>query len=203
MSKVKTILSQRIMMGLTTVLLGALMSTNAKAGVIEFTDSGEWFAAVGDVTTIDFTGFDKGTLITDQYEGLGVVFNDLGHFIDQSDGAFEDGWGLYRAGGEFAPIDLSFATPQSWIAVDFPGDVQFELYSKGKLIYTSSGFSDEGDPPGFAGLISTVLFDSVLITDPLGDVFIDNLHFGVPAPGTLALLGLAAILPKRRRRGRQ
>ncbi len=154
---------------------------------------------MGDVTTIDFTGFEKGTLITDQFEELGVIFNGVNHFIDQSDGAYEDGWGLYRV-GEFSPIDISFTTPQRWIGVDFPGDIQFELFSKGQLIYTSSGFTDEGDPPGFGGLISTELFDAVHITDPLGDVFIDNLHFGVPAPGTLALLGLTIVLPKRRRR---
>lgn len=200
-------MSNRIIMSADTrrslaVLLALVgfSATTAQAGVVEFTDKDEWFAAVGDVTTIDFTGFEKGTLITDQFEDLGVVFNGLGHFIVQSDGGFEDGWGLHRVGDGANPIDLSFTTAQLWIAVDFPGAVQFELFSEGRLIYTSNGFSDEGDPPGFAGLVSTELFDAVLITDPLGGVFIDNLHFGVPAPGTLALLGLAAAMPRRRRR---
>jgi hypothetical protein len=170
----------------------------AQAGVVEFTDKDEWFAAVGDVTTIDFTGFEKGTLITDQFEELGVVFNGLGHFIVQSRG-FEDGWGLHRVGDPSNPIDLFFTRPQLWIAVDFPGFVQFELFNDGKLLFTSSLFGGGGHG-FFAGLVSTELFDAVLITDPTGDVFIDNLHFGVPAPGTLALLGLAAALPSRRRR---
>ncbi len=195
-----TMMSQRTMTGLVAALLAGLVSTHARADVIEFIDKDKWFAAVGEVTTIDFTGFEKGTLITDQFAELGVVFNGLGHFIDQDDVTYEDGWGLFRVGDPSNPIDLSFTTPQSWIAVDFPGAVQFELFSQGRLIYTSNGFSDEGDPPGFAGLVSTELFDAVLITDPRGDVFIDNLHFGVPAPGTLALLGLAAAFPRRRRR---
>ena len=151
---------------------------------------------MGDVTTIDFTGFEKGTLITDQFEDLGLIFNGVNHFIDQSDGLFEDGWGLARAGD--GPIDLSFTTPQSWIAIDFPGIIYFELFNEGELVYTSSLFGG-GGVGFFGGLISTETFDAVLIIKQ-GGALIDDLHFGVPAPGTLALLGLAAVLPRRRRR---
>ena len=118
-------------------------------------------------------------------------------FIDHFESFANDGAGV----DGFGDIEIAFTTPQAWIAVDYPGAVQFKLYSLGELIYTSSGFSDKGEIGEFAGLLSTNMFDAVIISNPIsGKAFIDDLHFGVPAPGTLALLGLAAVLPKRRRR---
>ena len=170
----------------------------AHAGVIEFTDRAEWEAAVGQFSTIDFTGFPKGTTITDQYADLGVFFADGNDFIRMGEFLFpNDGWGL--GGGFFDDIELSFDTPQFWIAVNYPGNIQLGLLREGVLIYTSTVFSDILG--NFAGLLSTQPFDAALISDPSDDaVFIDDLHFGVPAPGGLCLLALAAICHGRRRR---
>ena len=175
----------------------------AHAGVTEFTDRAEWEAAVGQFTTIDFTGFPEFTTITDQYQDSGVLFTDGNDSIVFNEGSFlNDGVGL--RGGLLDDIELSFSTPQGWIGVDFPGDVRVLLFSRGELIHFSSFFSAGPDGVGgFAGLVSTELFDAAVILDPVDDfVFIDDLHFGVPAPGGLMLLALAGIWPRRRRRSR-
>ncbi len=167
-------------------------------GFIEFTDKDEWIAAVGRFTTIDFTGFPDGTLITDQYVDLGVLFVGGNENIFLSDNGFpNDGAGLF---GGALPIAVAFDTPQAWIGVDFPGLIQFELFSAGELIYTSSEFG-VGGVGNFAGLVSTELYDLAVMSDPSGvDVFIDDLHFGVPAPPALALLALASLFSPRSRR---
>jgi hypothetical protein len=67
------------------------------------------------------------------------------------------------------------------------------------MFYESFGFCC-GDVPQFAGLISSQAFDAALVFDPIGTlVVLDNLHFGVPAPGVLPLLALAGIVGARRR----
>ena len=163
--------------------------------VEEFTNKDEWISAVGQFTTIDFTGFPDGTFITDQYADLGILFTDGNDSIDVSGIHVNDGWGLDGN----PDIHLSFDTPQAYLAVHFPGDVQIDLFS-GDIFLHSSVFI-AGGVGNFGGLISSQLFDAVVISDPvLGDVFIDDLHFGVPAPPTLALLALASLFSPRRRR---
>jgi hypothetical protein len=78
---------------------------------------------------------------------------------------------------------------------------QFELFSQGELIYTSTAFT-QGFVGNFAGLVSTRAFDAAIILEPTGGVSIDDLHFGPPIPGAgaLALFGLALIAGPRRKR---
>ncbi len=164
--------------------------------VEEFTDKDSWIAAVGDFTTIDFTGFPDGTFITDQYADLGILFTDGDETIHMSASYINDGWGL-RGNGI---ITVAFDSPQAWIGVDFPGLLSIELFSGGRLFYTSS-IAGGGGAGFFLGLISSELFDAAVLIDPFGlDAEIDDLHFGVPAPGALWLLALAALLPRRRHR---
>ena len=119
-----------------TALLTSLSVGSAYGGVMEFTDKDAWIAAVGGFTTVDFVGFPSGTFITEQYAGLGI------HFTDGNDSippfgpiSFpNDGWGLDGNGD----INVSFDSPQLWIAVDYPGGIQFELLWQGQLVYTSS-----------------------------------------------------------------
>ena len=184
----------------TTGLLALALSVcsggrAAVGGFIEFTDKDEWIAAVGRFTTMDFTGFPPGTFITDQYADLGILFTDGNDSIHFTPSFPNDGVGLDGNGD----ISVAFDTPQSWIGVDFPGALQIELYSSGRLIYTSS-IVGAGGIGFFLGLISDDLFDAAVLIDPLGEASIDDLHFGVPAPGALWLLAVAALLPRRRRR---
>ena len=182
--------------GLMVVVLSAGFGDRVGVcGVVEFFDKEEWEAAVGQFTTIGFTGFPQGTFITDQYADLGILFTDGTDTIFFTPSFINDSWGLAGNGD----INLSFTTPQAWIGVDFPGFLSIELFSAGKLIHTAEfGSAGVGN---FGGLISSKLFDAAVLSDRLDDaVFIDDLHFGVPAPGALWLLGVAALLPRRRRR---
>ncbi len=184
--------------GLAAMLAPA---TSALADVIEFTDRDEWFSAARQVSTIGFTEFPAGTHLADQYDELGVLFTDgLDVVLCCDSHVFpSDAAGLNSVGS----TTLAFTTPQYSIAVDFPGFVQFQLFSGGSLMYMSSWF---GVLPigNFGGLISTEPFDTVLITDPVGnDAFIDDLHFGVPAPGALWLLAAMALCPAGRKRRRR
>ena len=59
-----------------------LLSAPASGDVLEFTDKDEWIEAVGEFTTIDFTGYPKDTFIADQYAYLGILFTDGNDNID-------------------------------------------------------------------------------------------------------------------------
>ncbi|MHC4406648.1 MAG: hypothetical protein ACYTG0_44055 [Planctomycetota bacterium] len=183
--------------GFAAVAFTCLAVGTARADVIEFTDKDEWIAAVGPFDTVDFTGFPDGTFITDQYAHLGVLFTDGNDNIFLNDGAFpNDGAGLDGNGD----INVSFDTPQAWIGVDFPGILRIELFANGQLIYTSSDFGVGGPGTGnFAGLFCDEQFDAARLIDPAGEAAIDDLHFGVPSPSPLWLVGLAGFLPVRRR----
>ena len=90
------------------------------------------------------------------------------------------------------------------IAADFRGGLRYDLFSEGELIYTSGNFAGSG-PGHFAGLVSTIPFDSAVLTDwNRNQVFVDNLHFGppIPAPGAIGLIVFAAVGPLHGRRRR-
>ncbi|MHC4413644.1 MAG: hypothetical protein ACYS0G_00015 [Planctomycetota bacterium] len=176
------------------VLATCLTVSPVHGGVVEFIDKDEWIAAVGPFTTIDFTGFDPVMIITDQYADLGVLFTDGNDIIVISETFKNDGAGLWGNGD----IVLSFDSPQAWIAADIPGDIQIDLLDGDRLLHSSQFIA--GGNGNFGGVISTELFDSVILIQPVdGYVAIDDLHFGVPVPPTLGLLVLGALLRKRRR----
>ena len=153
-----------------TALAGAAIAAPAPAEVEVFFDIEEWKAAAGETATITFTELPYGTLITDQYADLSVIFADGNDTIHVSAGYVNDGFGLNGHGD----IRLSYTTPQYSIAVDFPGALTFELYLKGELLYRSP---DYGTGPLFVGLISTEPFDGAILVDPsMGYQFIDDLH---------------------------
>jgi hypothetical protein len=182
-----------------TVLIAVLSVTPAAmAGVTEFEDRAAWEAAVGAFTTITFTEIPVNQFVTTQYAHLGVTFTDGNDYTDASSAYVNDGFGL--DGYPNSPISLSLATPQSWIAVDFPGFVQLELFRSGTLIFASSAFG-VGGVGNFGGVLSNEAFDAVRITNPFVPdlVTIDDLHFGVPAPGGLALLAVSGAWTRRRR----
>jgi hypothetical protein len=174
--------------GLAVCAISALRLC-ASAEVLEFEDKAAWEAAVGEYTTIDFTGFEPGTPITDQYADQGILFTDCDCYIKGESwyGYPNDGWGLK----DWVGIHMEFARPQLWIATEFPVRNVFQLYFEGELIYESGWFSG-GGPGAFGGLVSDQPFDEVTIYDLIGGVNIDDLHFGVPSPATplLFLIGL-------------
>ena len=153
-----------------------LLSASASGDVLEFTDKDAWINAVGDFTTVDFTGFPEGTFITDQYADLGILFTDGNDSIHFRPSFVNDGVGLDGNGN----ITVVFDTPQAWIGVDFPGDLQIDLFSEGRLIHTSVFIA--GGIGNFGGLVSDQRFDMAVLMDfPLDfEAEIDDLHFGPP-----------------------
>lgn len=184
---------------IATVAASAL-SAHAAADVVEFTDANAWQDAVGQVTTIDFTGLPDTTPITDQYSDSGITVDEPAFIFGPTLAAQNDKWGLHGPAG----LRLYFDSPQNWVAIDHPGVAQFELYSEGELVHTSSLFF-HGGLGNFSGLVSDTSFDEVYIFKPdppyNNNVFIDDLHWGtVPAPGALSLLFIASVLRTRHRR---
>ena len=181
-----------------TALVTSLSVGSAYGGVTEFTDKDAWIAAVGRFTTVDFVGFPVGTFITEQYAGLGIHFTDGNDSISPFDPITfpNNGWGLDGNGN----INVSFDSDQAWLAVDFPGHLRFQLFSEGQLIYESGLFGQAG-VGNFAGLISSESFDAATLVEFFqgAEAEIDDLHFGVPSPGVIALLALGGLHHRRRR----
>jgi len=163
----------------------------------------EWWDAVGETTTINFTGHKHGEPLTDQYADIGVTFDDVGPLSFWEDASFvNDGWGFRGWNGAW----IHFDEPMNWIAADFPGNLGYELYSGDDLIYTSFELG-MGGLGQFGGLISDKPFDRVFLwkmpSGPFQEfiVFVDDLHFGaLPAPGALSVFALALFAGRRRRR---
>ena len=132
-----------------TALVVSLSLGSAYGGVMEFTDKDAWIAAVGQFTTIDFTGFPQGTFITNQYADLGVLFTDGNDSIDASGSYLNDGFGLDGN----PSMHLSFDSPMLWFAVDHPGNVQIDLFIGEQLIHSALffgggvGFLPVSSPP--------------------------------------------------------
>jgi len=146
----------------TTITLSAVFILNASllADVTEFDeDFAGWQNAAGDFTFIGFTEYPQGTILTDQYADLGIVFPEANAAVIESD-SFEDGQGIFRdTPSGFDNIWVEFDQPITAIAVDFPGLIQFELFSNGNSIYLSNAFNDSAG--GFVGLNSDNMFNRV------------------------------------------
>jgi len=163
----------------------------------------DWWDAVGDVTTIDFTGHEHLEPLTDQYADLGVTFDNVGPLSIWESGSFlNDGWGFRGWNGAW----IHFDQPMNWIAAEFPGNLGYELYSGDDLIYTSFLFG-VGGTGNFGGLVSEKAFDRVFLWEPPSGpfqefiIYVDDLHFGaLPAPGALSVFALALFAGRRRRR---
>jgi len=175
-------------------------STAAQAVVTEFINKSAWQSAVGEHATITFQGFPEHTLITNQFTSLGVLFADGTDRVLFNDSLLNDGIGLRSSDLIYGTIRLEFSQPMTAVGSDFLGGIDILLYNQGTLFYDSSDFDTVQSR--FGGVISTIPFDTAVIRDPSnGVVVIDDLFFGpaVPGPGALGLLGMAALIHRRRR----
>lgn len=157
--------------------VSASLGGTRSADVIETEDKDEWFALVRDVSMIDFTGTSFLAPIIGQYEQWGIGFGTTVASGSFGSDSREDGWGATGSNGQ--AIQVSFNTPQYWIATDYVSQVKIELYADGALVYASSNFG-QGGAFQFAGLVSTKPFDAVVIDrwKPTGSVIVDNLYVG-------------------------
>ncbi len=189
---------RRRLLVIVLFLLAGAATPGASAGFIEFlNDRDGWINAVGPFTTIHFNEVPKHTFITDEYADLGVIFTDGDDQITFGESFLNDDWGLDGNGD----INVVFDMPQLWIAVDFPGGMQFQLFREGALVYDSTAWVP-GGAGNFLGIVSSEFFDAARIIDPLGEAEIDDLHFGVPGPSGLGLLMLGVVTTRRRRPAR-
>ena len=176
----------------------AFRSTLANGPVTTYTDLALYNSAVGEHDVITFTE-DEGVvsvddILSDQYPGVSFDGNDIVEWYPLVYVSDE-----YGAGG-WPDFTIEFAAPQTHLGVEFPGDLRIELYDGGSPVW-SGDFG--GAPTGnFGGvLLSDAVFDRVLLTDPNdGYAFIDDLHYVVPEPATLALVGLGGLAMIRRSR---
>ena len=183
----------------------ALPTPLARADFIEYEQNfAGWLAAAGSYTTITFMGYSDGTLVTNQYSSLGVMFTsaDIDTISGPSSFVYpQDGWGLDGN----AIIELTFAQPITAVGWHFPGILKATFYlGQAQVAFdVQSGFS--GNAANFTGFAGDLQFDRIrLFSDnfPQGNVNLDNLYFQtIPTPGVgVALIGLAFTRPQRRRR---
>lgn len=177
------------------------LSLSASAAIVNYTNQAEWEALNAGHTFIDFLGWDNGTPISDQYAGLGVTFVGGGEYAANNWFGFPiDGAGLLSF--TTVPITAQFDVPRQAIGVNFKGSTQFTLFLGDIEVGKSQIFSIEFTG-NFAGIVSSVPFDKVVIVHPgTGVSLIDNLFFGaaIPVPAPLALYALLGMSAGRRRR---
>jgi len=188
--------------GVRAFIAGAILAcASSSAGAITFNNLANYNAAVGIHNIIDFTGLADGTIVTNQFAGLGATFTDGNDTVFSSTGFVADGKGIFDNGS----ATIEFSSFMNHFGVEFPGAVQIDLFN-GAMLVSSNQFGSSGE--GFFGglLENAAVFDRVVLSDFV-DLrgFYDNLHFGrvpVPEPGTLALLalGLAGLGFARRRK---
>jgi VPDSG-CTERM motif len=159
------------------------------------------------VTTIDFNAsLGDGTVVTNQYAGLGVTFspNLVYDTIYSGAGIPNIGGGQLRnfAGTVVDPFSLLFAVDQTEVAFAMatnPGTSTFSAYLDGVLVESFSAATDVSSSNNFFGF-SGIVFDEIRV-DAGGSgsaMLLDNLQMGtaatasVPDAGaTASLLGLA------------
>ena len=126
-------------LGVSVLAVPGVHASAIVDGVVETEDREDWIAWVGEFDVVDFVGFSEGTLLFDQYADLGVLFSD-GNDTVRVNQNYLDGFGAF--GGLFSDEGLTmvFDEPQSWIGLDYPGFIQFQLFREGELVYESSVF---------------------------------------------------------------
>ena len=192
------------------LVASALVASSASAGIVVYTNQSIWNARVA----------------TDGLVVETETFNDVSdgfHASPFSGSTASVAWsasasaGLYAQGGVLStnnPETLTFTFTPGVRAVGgnfFGTDVAFNNASVFFSVLLSDGTSYEGEaysPASFTGFRSTTAATIASLTINVENLFgtdavypsVDNLYFGVPAPGAVALLGVAGLVGSRRRR---
>jgi hypothetical protein len=187
-------------MRLIVFVIIILWGCPAYGSVTVYTNKQQWETAVGSFSSITFTGFPEFTIITNQFEHLGIVFSDGDDSIDFSASFPSDGHGLVsNEVGTPGTIGITATGDLHAFGFDFIGYLQVDLLNEGSLLFSSSSYHADFAP--FFGVVSTDPFDEIFARDwHDGTVALDNIHFGppIPAPHTFVLLGAGLLLSPRR-----
>jgi hypothetical protein len=221
----------RVMKRIAIVMIVcAIASAPAMAGITVYTDQTNWAAALtAPVNTInwDDVALANGTstvIAGNRYAamvGSPTLSIDAGsslYVIDPGPKYYEEDFIPVSGENVFSPDDypmspegvltVSFATPMNAIAAWFL-DVEYDYASTGIEIagtLSAFGFDQGDDSTSFLGIVSTTPFTTAKIhmsSAPGGNgVGIDDLMYSVPAPGAamLGILGLGAAAAKLRKR---
>lgn len=192
------------------LVASALVASSASAGIVVYTNQSIWNARVAtDGLVVETETFNS---IADGYRPAPFA----GSTASVNWSAFADG-GLYVQGGVFStefpdPLTFTFTPGVRAVGGNFFGvDAEFANAAVFFSVLLSDGTSYEGEassPASFTGFRSTTAATIASLTINVenavgtGAVYpsVDNLYFGVPAPGAVALLGVAGLVGSRRRR---
>jgi hypothetical protein len=192
------------------LVASALVASSASAGIVVYTNQSIWNARVAtDGLVVETETFNS---IADGYQPAPFA----GSTASVNWSAFADG-GLYVQDGVFStefPDALTFTFTPGVRAVGgnfFGVDAEFANAAVFFSVLLSDGTSYEGEassPASFTGFRSTTAATIASLTINVENAVgaaavypsVDNLYFGVPAPGAVALLGVAGLVGSRRRR---
>ena len=192
------------------LVASALVASSASAGIVVYTNQSIWNARVAtDGLVVETETFNS---IADGYRPAPFA----GSTASVNWSAFADG-GLYVQDGVFStefpdPLTFTFTPGVRAVGGNFFGvDAEFANASVFFSVLLSDGTSYEGEassPASFTGFRSTTAATIASLTINVENAVgtdavypsVDNLYFGVPAPGAVALLGVAGLVGSRRRR---
>jgi hypothetical protein len=192
------------------LVASALVASSASAGIVVYSNQSIWNARVAtDGLVVETETFNS---IADGYRPAPFA----GSTASVNWSAFADG-GLYVQGGVFStefpdPLTFTFTPGVRAVGGNFFGvDAEFANAAVFFSVLLSDGTSYEGEassPASFTGFRSTTAATIASLTINVENAVgtdavypsVDNLYFGVPAPGAVALLGVAGLVGSRRRR---
>ena len=192
------------------LVASALIASSASAGIVVYTNQSIWNARVAtDGLVVETETFNA---IADGYRPAPFT----GSTASVQWSAFADG-GLYVQDGVFStefpdPLTFNFTPGVRAVGGNFFGvDAEFANAAVFFSVLLSDGTSYEGEassPASFTGFRSTTAATIASLTINVENAVgaaavypsVDNLYFGVPAPGAVALLGVAGLVGSRRRR---
>ena len=192
------------------LVASALVASSASAGIVVYTNQSIWNARVAtDGLVVETETFNA---IADGYRPAPFT----GSTASVQWSAFADG-GLYVQDGVFStefpdPLTFNFTPGVRSVGGNFFGvDAEFANAAVFFSVLLSDGTSYEGEassPASFTGFRSTTAATIASLTINVENAVgaaavypsVDNLYFGVPAPGAVALLGVAGLVGSRRRR---
>ena len=203
-------------MKIFAALAAASLTTVASAGVVGFvgdqTLEGGWYA-FEDMYGLDMEVLTSDTSVYDTVYAIGSSYGDLTFDIGHSLRMIGSGWATWSHGytgqvfynnGSYA---TGYTTPDGVSAVD----AYIEPNPFSEQYFTITGYGADGSSAtidvtahgssgashfGFVGMGTTITgFD----IEGTSDWAIGEFRVGVPAPGALALLGLAGLAGRRRR----
>lgn len=190
------------------VLSATAVASTASAGIVVSTNQVVWNMQVGSAglvtATETFDGIADGFYASPYTASIGSVGSGMSWTASAAGGLFVQG-GLFSTNN---PADLTFNFSPGVQAVAgnfFATDINFGSIPALFRVTLSNGTAYEGfaeDGSDFTGFFSTsgatITSLTVRVTPLQGETnlypTVNNLYFGIPAPGVFAILGVAGVL---------